>query len=520
MRRPGIIILAIGLGIVGSARADRGEEEVRGRLDAAVNSAREGGLGVAADDATFLRRAWLDLAGHVPPGVIAREFLDDKDPEKRARAVDRLLESDDFADHWGRVLASWATSQRPVANEKYDGRVLQGSIKEALLAKVPYDRVVRDLLAGSGASDASGPANFLLRYDADPPKLAGAVGKNFLGVTIQCAQCHDHPFARWKEDDFWGLAAAFARVRSLEGRDDLKAVVEARKGELMRPPAGGDGPDRDDDEEKSGHDEKEKPDPKQVAVKPRTLDGKTLAGRDRRASLADWVVARDNPRFARNLVNRSWDQFFGTAPVPDLDNPRAVPVLDLLAEDFAAHGHDLRRLLRIVVLSRAYGQTSSTRAKPPWSGPSARPMTVDQLYATVAQATGHVGEPAEVAEPPEDGDVLAEAKGEEENNPGEEDKADPAGEALGERAMTLQRALVLLNSEFIRDASRSAVKVSRSLLGKKDPASQVEWACLATLCRRPSVKEAKLLAALLAEPGGAEDVYWVLLNSSEFQVIR
>ena len=150
--------------------------------------------------------------------------------------VARILDSEDFADHWGRVLAVWATSERPVARDAYDGRVLHDFFRERLRKQEPYDRVVRDLIAGSGASDVSGPANFILRYGADPTRLAGAVGKNLLGITIQCAQCHDHPFAPWKEGDFWGLAAAFARVRKMEsgGDDNLKAVVEARRGELKR----------------------------------------------------------------------------------------------------------------------------------------------------------------------------------------------------------------------------------------------------------------------------------------------
>src|ERR1700677_4885982 len=105
----------------------------------------------------------------------------------------------------------WTTNERPISRDTYDGRVLHEFLRERLKSGVSYDRIVRELITGTGASDASGPANFLLRYEADAPRLAGAVGKNLLGITIQCAQCHDHPFARWKEEDFWGLAAVFAR---------------------------------------------------------------------------------------------------------------------------------------------------------------------------------------------------------------------------------------------------------------------------------------------------------------------
>ena len=244
-----------------STRADQDVGTVRDSLDAAVSAVVEGGRGALADDATFLRRAWVDLAGHVPPAPFAREFLVDTDPGKRGKLVDRLLYSDDFADHWGRVLAIEMTSERPVSHDGHDGRVLHEFLSDRLRKKAPYDKIVREVIAGSGASDTSGPANFYLRYDADPPRLAGAVGKNFLGVTIQCAQCHDHPFARWKEQDFWGLAATFARVRKMEAAGDgnLKAVIEARRGELMHPSPG---PDPDESMKKGEGDDK--PEPKKV----------------------------------------------------------------------------------------------------------------------------------------------------------------------------------------------------------------------------------------------------------------
>ncbi|GAC1335062.1 MAG: hypothetical protein NVSMB14_02340 [Isosphaeraceae bacterium] len=508
--------------------ADRDAAPVRERLDAAVASVVEGGPAPAADDATYLRRIWIDLAGRIPPTLIARDFLDDKTPDKRARMVDRLLDSEDFADHWGRVLAVSLTSERPIARDAYDGRVLHRFLRESLLKKEPYDRIVRELLVGSGASDASGPANFYLRYEADPLRLAGAVGKNILGVTIQCAQCHDHPFASWKEDDFWGFAATFARVRKMESddEDNLKAVVEALRGELKRPdpsapiaPEGKDG---------------EKPKPKQIVIKPRLLNGKSIADANRRASLAEWVVARDNPRFARNLVNRVWGQLFGKSPVPNLDilaaKPESSAVLDILSDDFVQNGYDFRRLLRLLVLSKSYGQASSAQAKPLWARPTIRPMSVDQLYASIAQATGYDGVPDETAEQsgvPDEDDPHADAAPARtaptaEDDPDDDDDAgedvpDRAVEAIGERALTLQRALVLLNGDFVREATRSAVRISRATNGRRADASRIEWACLATLSRRPTKKEQAILLALLSEPNGLEDVYWVLINSSEFQ---
>jgi hypothetical protein len=503
-----------------STRADGDIGDVRARLDAAVASVVEAEIGPAADDASYLRRVWIDLAGRTPPAAVVRDFLDDTSPEKCSRMVARLLDSENFSDHWGRVLAVWLTSERPVARDAYDGRVLHDFLRQSLLRKEPYDRVVRELLVGSGSSDSSGPANFYLRYGADPARLAGAVGKNLLGVTIQCAQCHDHPFAPWKEDEFWGLAAVFARVRKMEGgEDNLKAIVEARRGELKRtdPAATEKTEDENEDEDE------EKPEPKQVVARPRFLNGRPVPDANRRVALADWVVARDNPRFAQNLVNRVWEQLYGKALVPNLDKPASnadsQAVLAVLAEDFTRNGHDLRRLLRILVLSTSYGQAASVPARPLWARPTIRPMSVDQLHASIAQATGHDGLPDEAAEEPaeEDGDPHAEAAPDDDR---QEDGPDRASEALGERALTLQRALVLLNGEFVREASRSAVRVSRAMNGRQADAMRIEWACLATLGRRPTEKERAIFRSLLSEPNGLEDVYWVLINSSEFQSIH
>ncbi len=505
-----LVCLAVGSTTRGDERAPA---LPRNQLDQAV--ARVGPSSAPpASDATFLRRAYLDLAGRIPSAETARAFLDDDQPDKRARLVARLLASEEFNDHWGRVLATIVLGERPVYRETYDGRTLHEFLRDRLAERARYNRVIRELVAGSGASDTSGPANFLLRSNAEPTRLAGALGKNVLGITVQCAQCHDHPFARWKQDDFWGLAANFARVRKLEGNDDLKAIVEARRGELTRPEVATREAEADDEDE----DDEEKPSaPKQVTVRPRLLDGKPVPLAGRREALADWVAAAENPYLARNLVNRVWGQLFGKTLVANLDgtpaDPRAGEVLDLLANDFTAHGHDLRRLLETIVLSRTYGEACVSDERPRWARANVRPMSVDQLHASIARATGFDGEPDPPTEEPagSDDDGLP-------NEP-EPDNTDRPEESLTERALTLQRALILINGDHVEQAARSAAKVARATLGKTSDAARIEHACLATLARKPTAAEIATLLPLLATPGGLEDVYWVLLNSSEFQFI-
>src|SRR5262245_49628522 len=175
--------------------------EVSANLDAVLAAkwkANEVAPEPQADDATFVRRAWLDLAGRVPPALKARAFLDDKATNKRETLVDALLASPEFADHWGRVWAVRLSGKRPVNAETHNGQVLEEYLRDCLIANKSYREIVKELVSGEGARDTSGPANYLLRYEAKPANLAGAVGKHFLGVTLQCAQCHDHKFAHWK----------------------------------------------------------------------------------------------------------------------------------------------------------------------------------------------------------------------------------------------------------------------------------------------------------------------------------
>jgi hypothetical protein len=457
-----------------------------------------------ADDAAFLRRAWLDLAGRVPPALKAREFLDDARPDKRARLVEELLASDDFADHWGRAWAQRLTARRPIRQDAYDGRVLADYLRDALAAGKSYRDIVRELIAGEGLQDSSGPANFLLRYEAKPANLAGAVGKQFLGITVHCAQCHDHFFARWKQDDFWGLAAFFGRTKRVQADEgDLGGILESRRGELQRPDPSG----------KKGDDGNVV----MVTVPLRLPLGGTPAAGPRRAALAAWVTADDNPFFARAAVNQVWGQLFGRPLVASLDDLEAVAhdpngaVLDLLADEFRAGNYDLKSLLRSLVLSRAYGLGSVAPADDALADRQLRnfarfpmqPLSVDQLYASIAQATGHTVDPEEK---PADGDDAP------------EDNDRPV-DSLGEHALTVQRSLTLLNGEYSTAAVKAGAKLAVTMHGRKVGPAQVEWLVLAMLSRRPTADEtAALLELARGDRGrrGLEDVVWALLNSAEF----
>jgi hypothetical protein len=474
-----------------------------------------------ADDATFLRRAYLDLTGRVPPPLKVREFLQDADPGKRAKLVDALLASEEFADYWGRTWTQALTGKRPIKQDSHDGRVLYEYMKASLAANKPYRDIVTDLICGEGLSDASGPVNFLLRYDAKPTDLAGAVSKNFLGLTLQCAQCHNHPFAEWKKADFWGMAAFFGRTRRLDSQGEdgnYAAVLDTRRGDLMLPD-----PAAKPDE--SGNVPKK-------AVKPRLpgQDGPVPSGK-RRQALAAWITSDKNPFFARNLVNRVWAHLFGSGLVTSLEHapaegePVHEEILALLAKDFTTSGHDVKRLVRVIVLSRAYqlstgsGEPVTEPASPKDAGARlhqlrhlgrfpVRPLSVDQLYQSVVQATGYRG--------PEEAPAAQKPPGEDED---EESEADIPIDVLGERALTVQRAQALLNSDHVQKAVQAGAKAAVAVNGGRPGAAHVEWLFLSTLARRPTADESATMLELLQagkRQRGLEDVLWVLLNSAEF----
>lgn len=504
----------------------------------------------AADEATFHRRVWLDLAGRIPPVAETRKFLDDPSPTRRTQLVDRLLQSQDFGNHWGRVWAEYFTDQRPFDQENFSGRVLQNYLRDSLVAGKSYRQIVTELLRGEGSSDDSGPANFLLRYDAQPEQLAGVVSKKFLGVTIQCAQCHDHPHVHWKQDDFWGLAAYFARLRKMEpveepSGDNFSIILERTRGELTVP-------------DPKGTPDKEGNIPRKT-IYPRLPGVGAMDTSDaRRGTLIAWLTEPGNPYFARHGVSRVWKQLFGAELVASLDSLQPTsksaasesPILELLAEDFAASDYDLKRLIRVIVLSDTYqrgagparplgtalakadGKREGTKttakdspAKTPTSDKPAqstsagdpefvqtavyarfpiRPLTADQLYLSLAQATGFRGDEAEAK--------LAAMTS-------EDFVTDVSQDNLSGEALAVRRSLALLNGDHLRNAADMAVTAAQRVHGDIVGKKHVEWLVLSTLCRPPTSAEMDAFLKLAGDEEGSEglkDVAWVLLNSAEF----
>lgn len=297
-----------------------------------------------ADDPTFLRRAMLDICGTLPTVAEVETYLSDRRPDKRARLIDRLLDRPEYASYfalkWADILqnrgAGYSTSQ-----QRPGTALFAGWIRDSLAANKPYDQFVTEILTASG-SQRENPPTIWYRTVRKSPEYVESVAQAFLGVRIQCAQCHHHPAERWSQADYFGLAAVFSRVGRKGGFADAEVPTDESIYLLDAAPASHAG----------------------LAIRPRALGGDEFSlgpYDDPRRSLARWMTRPENPFFARTLVNRMWAHFFGRGIIHPVDdarstNPPSNPaLLDALAADFVASGYDLKQLIRVICNSYAYG---------------------------------------------------------------------------------------------------------------------------------------------------------------------
>jgi hypothetical protein len=449
------------------------------------------------DDAEFVRRIYLDLTGRIPSVAQVRRFLQDRAPDKRQRLISKLLNSGAYVQHfahvWRAALLPDNVGQNPNASAGFETW-----LRKRLAENTPYDQMVREII------QPEGPGAFFQTRENKPENLAAATSRLFLGVKLECAQCHKHPFARWSREQFWGLAAFYSGLP--QRRQNGLARVEPRPtGRDIKIPG------------------------TEKVVQARFLDGKEprwAEGMDPRTTLADWVTAADNPYFARAVVNRLWAYFFGVGlvdPVDELgdENPASHPeLLDALARQFVAHRFDLKFLLQAIVNSQTYQRTSRV-SHPGQEEPrkfarmALRGMTAEQFFDSLAQATGH-----------------QESAGPNRGRPGGlrgrteflTKFANPGGKSTDFRLSILQ-ALALMNGRLVTDATD--LDDSQTLAAVLDApfmdnAQRIETLFLATLGRPPAPQEAGRFSKYVNGGGDGNsrkalaDLFWALLNSGEF----
>ncbi len=502
----GLVSLLLAALLAGTSLAARPKRDPRSlelarRIDFALEEAwkHEGVTPVEpATDLELLRRMTLDLLGTVPSLEEIRAFEKEKPEGRRERLVERLMADSRFQWAFAERLARITVGPgRKPDDLFYRRRRFVAWLKDQIAKHRPWDDVVREIVGAEGVT-VDGPANFVVSADVDPSKLAARTSRAFLGIRLDCAQCHDHPFSDWKQKDFEGLAAYFGRAH--------------RKGPLVVESGDGDYKLQD---MKTGQERIVAP-----AV-PFAAEGLEKTGK-RRPALARWITSDKNPYFAKAIANRLWAWLLGQGLIDPTDmidegKPRYPKVLALLEAELRENRYDLESLVRAIVLTKAYGLSSKGDAKlePAFAVYPLKPLHADQLANAIWQATSLETEN-------EDRGLIFRLAYLDQTNKfvqrhrGDHDAEVPEDETLLER-------LLLMNGGMVQErlkADNIITITSRLLALAPTDEKLVEVAYLCVLTRRPTEAETAHFAPQLAgdkqhRAHAAEDLIWALLNSSE-----
>jgi hypothetical protein len=487
------------------------------RIDQLIESAcADNGVKPAplTDDAEFVRRVYLDLGGRIPRVSEVHKFLDDKSPNKRRELVEELLKGPHYVNHFTNVWRALLLPQNNNEQIQFLANQIEGWLRPRLRDNKPYDQMVRELLTASVASNRvgvlpneNGALTFFRANESKPENIAAATSRLFLGIKLECAQCHNHPFASWSRNQFWQFAAFFSGVRPQQPQAGVFSGVleDPSKREIKIPNT-------------------------DKTVQARFLDGaepKWTDGQSSRAVLAEWLTSAENPFFAKAIANRLWGHFFGLGIIEPVDDfgeantPSHPELLDELGRAVVEHHFDLQFLMRAITASRTYQRTcrlaDSTQEDPrSFARMPLKGLTPEQIFDSLATATGY-----------RDGQA----------NPGGFNRFGGArGEFLTKFAnssdkrtefqTSILQALSLMNGRFVADAT--SLDKSETLAGLLDAPflddrQRLDALYLAALSRPMRPREAERLVSYVNRGGPSgdkrralADVFWVLLNSSEF----
>ncbi len=471
-----------------------------------------------AHDAEFLRRVYLDITGVIPPPEKVAAFLDSKDPAKRAKVIDELLASPLYGKHLADI---WSDLMLPrnSDNRRLQPQPLVRWLEESFNANKPWDRMVREVLTATGTQDKNGAVTyFIANPTAD--KMTDSVTRLFLGVQLQCAQCHNHPFTDWKQDEYWAMAAFFTKVQ-MNGTVKKAAKRGGQLAVSEQPLRRG-----------KGRGKKQKLPPSAKVVPAKFLMGeRPQLNKDApyRPVVAAWMTAPQNRFFARAMVNRTWAHYFGRGfvnPVDDMhdkNTPSHPVLLEVMAEQFAANGFDVKALVRALCNSQAYQRTSkplpgNEADEILFSHMAIKVLSPEQLYDSLVAVSGRDGQKA----PGRGRKQKAAGKRGGPRNARDQfivffrtdEGADPTEYQAG-----IPQALRLINSPQFNTGAALLKKVLDQ--PGRTPEQVLEQLYLATVSRRPTAAEVQKLTAYVKGQDGAArkaygDVLWALLNSSEF----
>ncbi|MGE5191992.1 MAG: DUF1549 domain-containing protein [Deltaproteobacteria bacterium] len=468
------------------------------------------------DDGTFLRRVYLDLVGTIPSVAATRDFLSDSRPDKRYRAVDQLIGESRSAAHlsrvWRRIMVPQGSPGMGAAPQ------LEVWLQQQFAARVPYDKLARELVtakpsptpmqfAAPTASRSGAPSAFYFAVGNTPDNAASSLSRVFLGVRIGCAKCHNHPFADWRQDDFWGMAAFFAGASILQ--PNAQQATDSKVGKI-----------------KPMESDKEYPVRFLWSAEPAQIP----ADKFPRDLLADWLASKENRNFAATAVNRVWQQLCGQGLIPHVDDlDQAAPkeravVLDDLARQFADADFDVQWLIQGICKSRVYQRLCATADNPAEASPLStyRPLKTlspEQVFDSLCQAlmlpVGKVDQ----------GDQYNTLR-----NTLIGRLYEAASDAPDKFNAGIPQALIIMNGIMV--ARGTDLDESRTLRAVVDapflePQGKIETLYLAALTRKPEARELERMLEHVATRTEKEarrnayvDIYWALLNSPEFVLSR
>jgi hypothetical protein len=513
-----------------AGQAPPAARDLSARIDAHIQQrCAEQGIELAprCSDAQFLRRLHVDLTGRIPSTATTRSFLADTDPLKREKLIDRLLDSpayvSNFSEFWRDLLMPEAENNQVL---QYVALELDAWLRKQLSDNTPLDQFVRQIITVPLTGNAQGPyafyserpnplpTAFFAAKDVKPENLATATARLFLGMRVDCAQCHDHPFADWKREQFWKFAAFYGGI-DRQSTNPFSALVDAfsrGKVSVLQISI-----------------------PETDQVVPATfLDGTPppFDGQTPREMLAEWITARDNPYFARAAVNRYWAHCFGRGLVEPIDDLLVAPathpeLLDELAVAFRESGYDVKYLLRALLNSEAYQRSSesadlSQQAIESYSRKLPRKMLPREVLASVYEAMGRRLERV-TADPYRRANLATSDAQFQQLIAGFHERP-----IL--RSSSPLEALLMLNGELIGEAAaENGQTLVAGLLDFPlfDDAERLRTLFLATLSREPTAEELQRLQDRLngisddlQRKEFFADVMWALLNSTEFVLVR
>jgi hypothetical protein len=457
------------------------------------------------DDASFLRRASLDLTGSAPLGPEVANFLANSSPTKRADWVAKLLANPSSAAHLANTWSNWLLPDANSPELQLGRSGLQSWLQNRFAENLRYDRLVSDLLVSTGSTENS-PTAFFVALENRPEKIAAKTARVFMGIQLDCAECHNHPFDHWKQRDFWGFAAYFSQLSTNPQQQmAMRATVtDATEGDVKLP----------------GTEE---------VIAPKPLVDADSTGLDvgtRRQQLTLWLTARENPFLARAAVNRAWAMLFGRGLIEPIDDMRSLDVashpelLSELSEYFADTGYDLRGLLAMLANTAAYNRaTVHSSGQPPeasYATMASKPLTETQLAACISQVARQLASRDNAATQPALVTQLGKLRGE-----------------ASQATLGIVQALVTLHGTAFDEVSGDST--SRLLQALNAPhmndAKRLQWLFLSTLNRLPTPQEQAAFseaigqAAVATNPSDTaepvpsawqSDLLWALINSTEF----